>query len=378
LNSRDVILITIVHCLAVLFHQSNVLLAPVVIWKLWDSRKTIPFFRSLVRYGVTSFIVVAGIYFIVGWVVDGHNNPKDFDLWIRGYTVGPSYWFSLSFGTLFKAFLGFIHAIFGGHFIFRVKFLETLIDRIFFYHRLDDEAYLVRNLSHGLAVILLILTILVGLFMLISCIRIIIHFKTLYAGHKRVMVPLLLFLLAYSCFFYFWMPENLEFWIPQSVVFWILVLGMDKQLPPLPLVRRNYQLYGCLAILLFIINYFGSIHWMKDLNNDIVYVKIKKIKEISTAKDLIIMQDPWPFDDFLEHYSPSTAITVPTEGEKVLALNGKIDSCLAAGGKVYMFTERGSIHSSKNVNYVDSLITAKSGKVTDLNNELTPLKVISN
>lgn len=378
LNGRDVLLITLVNCLAVLFHESNVLFAPIVLWKFWDSRKTIPFFPSVLKYAITSVILVAGIYILLGTVAAGNHTTADFISWLRGDTASSDYWFPLRFSTLLKAFIGFGHAIFGAHFVFRVSFLEAIMQKVFFYHSLDDEAYLVRNLSHGLAMVLLIMAALVTLFMAVSFIRVLIHFRQLYANHKRVLVPLVLFLLIYSIFFFFWMPENLEFWIPQSVVFWILVLGMNKELPPFPLFKRNYTLYGALAALLFIVNYYGSIHWMKDITNDSVYIKIRKVKDLATAKDLIILQDPWLLDDFLQHYTPSAISSVPTEPAAIRALDTKVDSTLAAGGKIYLFAEKGSMmHSSKNLNYADSLIKAKGGEVTDLHNELTTVQMIS-
>lgn len=377
LNGRDVVLITIVHCLAVLFHESNVLFAPIVLWKFWNSRKTIPFFPTVVKYAVTSVIVVAGIYILLGTVAAGNHTSKDFISWLRGDTASGDYWFPLRFSTLLKAFIGFGHALFGGHFVFRVSFLERFMDKLFFYHNLDDEAYLVRNLSHGLATLLLILTILVTLFMIIGFIRVLANFKKLYATHKSIFVPPLLFLAIYSTFFFFWMPENLEFWIPQSVVFWILVLGMNKQLGPFPIFTRNYALYGTIAALLFIINYFGSIYWMKDITNDSVYIKIRKVKDLATDKDLIILQDPWLLDDFLQHFTRSTISPVPVDPAAVKALDRRVDSTLANGGKVYLFAEKGSMmHSSKNLNYADSLIKAKTGQVSDLQNELTTVQVI--
>jgi hypothetical protein len=377
LQSRDVLLLTFVHCLAVLFHQANVLFAPIVLWKFWDSRKNIPFIRSLLLYGLSSIVIVGGIYFIVGWWVDGHNNAKDFNTWIRGYTLQTDYWFPLSFSTLLKALVGWGHAFFGGHFIFRIKFLNSFMNRIFYYHSLDDEAYLVRNLSHGVAILLLMLTILVVVLMLFLLIRIIRHWKTLYAQHRRLLLPPLMFLVIYSCFFFFWMPENLEFWIPQSVVFWIFVLGLNKQLPPLPLLKeKNYLLYIILATLLFIINFGGSIHWMKDISNDSVFVKIQKVRSMATRLDIILLQDPWLLDDFLEQYTPSVILRVPTEAPQIQELNEKLKLCLAGGGKIYLFTEGGSMHSSKNRNFMDSLLQSNNGKFMDLQNPLTPVKVI--
>jgi hypothetical protein len=377
LQSRDVLLLTFVHCLAVLFHQANVLFAPIVLWKIWDSRKNIPFFRSVAVYGFTSVLFVGGIYLLIGWWIDGHNSAKDFNTWIRGYTLKTEYWFPFNFSTLLKALVGWGHAFFGGHFIFRIKFLNAFMNRIFYYHSLDDEAYLVRNLSHGVAIFLLLLTLLVVTLMLFLLARVIGNWKTLMARHRRLLMPPLLFLLIYSCFFFFWMPENLEFWIPQTAVFWIFVLGLNRQLPPLPLLKqKNYLLYLTLACLLFIINYAGSIHWMKDINNDSVFVKIQKVKSMAGQKDIILLQDPWLLDDFLEQYTPSVILGIPTEAAKIEELNEKIKLCLGSGGKIFLFTEGGSMHSSKNGVYMDSLLQANSGKYTDLQNPLTPVKII--
>jgi hypothetical protein len=268
------------------------------------------------------------------------------------------------------------------------------MNRVFYYHNLDDEAFLVRNLSQGMAKMLLILTLLVCGVMLVCLVRILRHWKTLYRRHKRVMMPLLLFLAAYSVFFYFWMPDNLEFWIPQTVVIWIFLLGMSR----LAGVKTAAAMgaggkatamgasagggmargYLGIALLLFIINYWGSIYWMKDINNDIVYVKTKKLKENAGAGDVILLQDPWLISYFLEHYTKSAILEVPVESAEIVQVNRKVDSCLGAGGKVYLFTEGATVHSKDNKGYVDSLMSAHSGRVSDLGNALTPVKVIVN
>jgi len=376
-ESSDILKITLVHCLAVLFHQANVLFAPIVLWKIWYSRKDIPMVRALLRYAIGSVVGVGGIYVIVGWVIDGNNTPATFYSWIRGYTLQSGYWFPLAFSTFFHVAVGLGHAFFGAHYIFRISFLEAIMKRVFYYHSLDDEAYLVRNLSHGMAAFLLVLTVLVVLLMVVLLVRIIRHWRTLMAQHKHLMVPLLLFLAAYSCFFYFWMPENLEFWIPQSVVIWIFLLGINSLLPSGGFISSNKYFYLGLALVMFFVNYQGSIRWMKDIRNDVVYIKTEKLKDVATAKDVVVLQDPWLLSYFLEQFTPATIVEVPVKPADISALNQKVDSCLSSGGRVYLYTEGSSVHTSANHHYIDSLISMHNGAVSDLNNPLTPVKVIA-
>ena len=115
---------------------------------------------------------------------------------------------------------------------------------------------------------------------------------------------------------------------------------------------------------------------MKDIRNDSVFVKIEKVKLVAGRKDIILLQDPWLLDDFLEQYTPSVILGIPTEAAKIEELNEKIKLCLGSGGKIFLFTEGGSMHSSKNRVYMDSLLQAYRGKYTDLQNPLTPVKVI--
>lgn len=377
LEPKDIFRLAVLHALAILFHQANVLFTPIILYKIWSSRKTIPFIKSLIRYCAISATAVIVIFFIFGWYIDRQNNLGDFYKWLRGYTLESNYWFELGFGTLVKALVGFGHAFFGGHYIFRIRFLESFMNRIFFYHSLDDEAYLVRNLSYHTAVVLLILTIVVCLAIFILLFRIILNKKKLFRESGHIMIPLLMFLLIYSCFFYFWMPENLEFWIPQCAVFWIFLLGMNKRLEHGKLYRHASYLYGSLTLLLLIINYEGSIYWMKDINNDSVYVKVKKVAVTSTNKDIILLQDPWLLEDFLQHYSPSVISRVPDQPQQIYSLNKKVVSCLFTGGKIFLFTEDNSMHSSKNKIYIDSLLRSGVGRVSDLENNLTPVQILA-
>jgi hypothetical protein len=378
LQPKGVILLIVVHCLAVLFHQSNVLFTPIVLWKCWDSRKNIPFARSFAIYAVVALVCVAGFYFAIGWWVEGQNTPAGFSKWLRGYTTDDNnYWLALGAGSFLKVAIGWGHAFFGGHFIFRIPFLKAFMDHTFYYHSLDDEAYLVRNLNPTVAVGLLTLTLLVVAIILALLTRVIRNWKTLYAQKRRVMIPLLMFLVIYFCFFLFWIPENLEFWIPQTGICWVFLLGMNKQLGSPFGLKSNYPLYAGLTVILLIVNYEGSIRWMKDINNDSVYAKIVNVKETATDKDIVILRDPWLLEDFLRQYSKAEIWNVPTKEKDILELNHKVDLSLTQGGRIFLFTQAASIHSIPNDKYLDSLIANPNVKAMDFPNELTPVKMLS-
>lgn len=377
LQRKDILPVTLLFSLAILFHQANVLITPVILWKLWASRRQLPFIPSVIRAGLISALLVAGAYIIIGVGVEGQHNFKDLYAWLRGYTLQSNYWFPLAFGTLIRALIGWGHAIVGGHFAFRVAPLHAVINKLFFYHNLDDEVYLVRNLSQGMALLLMILTVVLLVILLFLLIRVLVNARTVFGKYGHLFIPLGMFLVIYTSFFFFWMPENLEFWIPQTVTLWILLLGANHLLPPLRIMRRFYLVPLGLTVLLLIVNYFGSIHWMKDIENDSVYIKIKQVKDISKPGDIIILHDPWLLDDFLTYYTSSYITPVPAEPEKIIALNARIHTCLDKGDKIYLFTEGSMMHSSGNLGYMDSLMRSPGIQVTDLHNPLTPVMRMS-
>ncbi|MBN9384774.1 MAG: DUF2723 domain-containing protein [Chitinophagaceae bacterium] len=377
LQRKDILPLALLYSLSILFHQANVLITPVIAWKLWASRKQTPFLPSAIRIALISALLVGGLYVIIGWGVEGQSNFKDFYAWLRGYTLQSNYWFPLAFGTLIRALIGWGHAIVGGHFAFRVAPLQAMINKLFFYHNLDDEVYLVRNLPQGVALLLLLLTAALLATLLFLLIRVLLNARTIFGKYGYLFIPLGMFLIIYTAFFFFWMPENLEFWIPQTAVLWALLLGANRLLPPLRIVKKYYLVPAGLTLLLLIVNYVGSIHWMKDIENDSVYIKIKQVKQTASPGDIIILHDPWLLDDFLSYYTPSYITPVPGEPQKITALNARIHTCLDKGDKIYLFTEGSMMHSSGNLGYMDSLMHSPGVQVTDLHNPLTPVMIMT-
>lgn len=369
--------VVFLHILAILFHQVNFIFTPVILWKLWQSRKEIPVTRSVGIYGLIGGGFVLSAYFLAGWVLLKHNSTNDFISWIRGYSSQPAYWFPLSPQTAVNAAVGFGHALIGAHFVFKVSFIEDYINSKFFYHSLDDETFLVRNISPSQALFLLILTCFLLLFLLISAGKTIRRFKQLYTGRKQVIIPLLLAFIIYSGFFFFWMPENLEFWFLQLVIFWLLILaGITTTQTTFKL--KNNTWITAMVLLLSSVNYFGSIRWLQNIDNDYFYAKIETVRKEARPNDLVILKDAWIISGYLSRYSsaPFMMIPQPDDEPERAKVDSSINSVLSGGNKIFLYTDESFMHAVKNQAYIDSLLHANAGNVDTIQTKLSNLKII--
>src|SRR5215831_19153672 len=85
-NRSDVWKVIILHCLAILFHQVNILFTLVILYKFWKLRKKISLPLSVLRYAFTGILLVGGAYFIVGWIVEDQDTMAKWVRWLEGYT----------------------------------------------------------------------------------------------------------------------------------------------------------------------------------------------------------------------------------------------------------------------------------------------------
>ncbi|PWT97814.1 MAG: hypothetical protein C5B52_13290 [Bacteroidetes bacterium] len=363
------------HAMAILFHQVNVLMAPIILWRIWKERNNSSAIKSLLAYAIIGGGSVLIIYIILGSISIGQFNIPEWIKWAEGYTRSSKYWFPAKLSTLFNAFVGFSHALIGGQFVFQVPFIRDFLENKFFYHNLTDETYLVRNLSEKYALALLLLTMVLLVVIVVITILILKKSKTIWRSEKITLAPFLLFLVIYSIFFFFWMPENLEFWIPQSVVIWILIGGLSKYWSKSP--RSKYVL-SFIALSLFVINYWGSVKWLLNIENDIFYAKTKTVCNQADPADILLLEDNWITDGYLKRCTHAKLYIEPTSNDSLerKTLDDAIQNCLSTNHKIYIFQEKTFMHGVKDATYVDSLINSFPSRTKDLGEPLTPIKVI--
>lgn len=367
-SSRQVWRIGLVHSLAILFHQMNILLIPIVLYKIITQKKNIYVFKSIFWYGLTGLALVGGVYFIGGWVAEGNNNITDWVAWMRGYTGTNEYWRPLSWKSPLLAGMGFLRTIIGGQFVFKIGDIHESMDAFLKMHALEDEAFLVRNLSSATIWMALILSVMLATLMVILLVQFIARFREKMREWRHVIIPLLLYVVVYSVYFFFWMPEILEFWFGQCIICWLLLLGTRR-----PAGRPLNIMAGLIALLLFVINYTTSIRPMQDINNDIGYMRIEKLKHTATANDLVIVQNPWLLKEFLEYYTPAPVRVVPEPGFQRIALRQYVDSTLAGGHRVFIFPAHENVNAALNRDFIPELQQEYGDRIEVFQDKLAPI-----
>ena len=360
-QKADLLKVTLLHVLAILFHQVHVLFAVAVLYKLWQQRKTLKILPSLVQYALIGIVIVGSVYFIVGWVIEEQSSLTKWKNWFEGYAQQEAHWKPLNSKTPLLVATGYSHAFIGGHFVFRLPPVERYLSRSLSTHSLGDEMYLARHISHSMAVFLAALCLVLGIVMLWLVIRFVRRYKSISSTLGKVVTPLMIVGIVYSAFFTFWMPEILEFWIFQTILVWLLLLGTlqyaGQGIPPFkgwgsvkPLV-----IVASMSIMLFTINYFGSMRWMLSLENDLYYTKIKQVKEVVRDKDMVLLQDAWQLKDFLTYFTKAKALEAPTADSLKPVVNKAITECLDNGGRLYIYTEA-THYQPQGTGYIDSLL----------------------
>jgi hypothetical protein len=360
-SQRDVWKVALLQCAAILFHQIHILFSITLLYALWKYRHKIKLVPALLQYAVMGIVLVGGAYFIVGWIIEGENSMDKWIGWLQGYAKGDAYWQPMSAKTPMYVATGLSHAFIGGHYIFRLPGINTYLESAASEHSLSDELYLVRNMGEGMAIFLSILSVALALMMLWLTIRFFRKFKTIRKSYGVEIAPLMLTAIVYSIFFCFWEPEILEFWIFQTALYWLILLGtLAHGREHFPFKLKPATGVAFMALCLFVVNFFGSIRYIQDLDNDLYYVKTEPVKNLATKNDGVLLQDGWILKDFLEYYTPADVREIPQADSSRAGIDNYVNACLQKHAKLYIYPE--GRPGKNDTRYIDSVLTANPGR----------------
>jgi len=374
LKKNDITKIIILHILAILFHQINILFGIIVLYKFWVERQKINVFKAVAGYALAGLIFVGGAYFYAGWIIEGQNTFPLWTSWMKGYARQAQYWQPMDLSMPGHVVIGYSHAFIGGHFVFQIPEVHSYIDKSLGVHSLHDELFLVRNSSPTFVVVLSSLAITVAILMVWMVIRFILKFKTIITGRKKLVLPIVYCGAVYSIFFCFWMPEILEFWILQTVLFWLLMLGLAP-IYRFPLQLKTNTGIVFFAISLFTVNFFGSVRPLMKIENDWYYNKVIPVMNTATSKDLVLLQDAWILKDFIDYFGKAKSMPVPWKDSLVPITNKAIMQTLENKGKIYVYPEANNMKIPANTRYIDSVFQVFGNRKTIYHKE-DPLIIV--
>ncbi|EFO79410.1 hypothetical protein OSCT_2758 [Oscillochloris trichoides DG-6] len=297
----------LVQGLAVLFHQTNVLLSIPALWVVWRSRGevgsrwlrqaqptpnpprwlSLPKLTLLLAYMIPLGLIVAGAYLGVGLGVSGFRSWEQLYTWMTDY-ARTGWWGG---------------AVDGNKLIGLARGLSN-------------------TLAEGPAGVLLGLGLLM---LLLSSLR---GLRQAPAG----LVPLCLFwLVSYAAFFLWWEPENIEFWIASLPVFYLLLV----------MSLRDHVRLGlgiALAVAMLGLNW-AAISARGDARNDLQRRIAEALAAQSGAGDLLVVPDGL-LELYLPYYAQRENLTGLTQamnqsgGDWVAAcqrLQARVELTLASG-----------------------------------------------
>ncbi len=344
----DAFIIGVLHGIAILFHQIHVLFGFAIVARLFLRPEDLGSARikSILIYLLPALGIIAiGYGSVLAFVVKPHD-LNDILYWGTSYahTLSDA-WNVPGFRSLQKAFIGFSHSIFGGQFLFAIKWFQVhLGDFIGGAHELKDEMFLVSTLSSGLAWVLLIMSLTVGLIVLLLLIRSVKYLKQYLLKPSPAVLAIGIWMVVYCLYFWVWDPTNLEFWIPQSVLLWLIIYHCLNMLEE----RQEGLATGLrllLPIFVFTVNYFGSIHFLTDEHNDYFYVQSEMLASRTTKNDLVLTDEQWILESYFSRFLKAKVYSIQdlsdSKNEKYLpqeAFSNRMQHVLNDGGTIVVST----------------------------------------
>lgn len=278
------------HGMAILFHQTNILFTIPLLWLLARTRARLPI---AVIY-LLSATVVAGIPYLIASSIAGESLAHWSTLYWRELDLG-----HLTWGTIPKALIGAGRFFIGGHFAFA---LDDFPAQILREHYLADERYLVRHLSAPAAMILAAVS---GAWFLSLGI-----FTFLHRGgrssekYRTIREALIVWFLTYAVFFVWWEPANVEFWIATMLpAMMALAFRTSEGLRE----SRRYIMWLMIPAALSAINYFGSIRFLMDSEND-YYLHRAQQYQSHQPGETVTLDDDWILGPYIERLTGARVV----------------------------------------------------------------------
>jgi hypothetical protein len=316
LTVRTMVVVGLLNGLAVVSHQVNVLFAVVVVTVVARGVDRATALRRIAAYGAAAASVTVAAYgAVLAFVIRPASTAVAAD-WFTRYAQSDGYWHFRPDAPV-KAATGFARSLVGGQFAYRLEPVRERLASAFSGRSLDDEEFLVRNLSPVVAVMLIVLAAVGALLLLSTLVRGIRQRRDLSEPARRVVRPLVAWLVTYSAFFLVWEPVNPEFWIPQATALWMVAAVLagrptagTNARPAAP--GRNIAPLACAAAAIALVNLVGTMLPASEAANDLYALRFRAVGEVVSLGDLVVVDHPHLGLGYAERYTEAETVMVTT------------------------------------------------------------------
>jgi Dolichyl-phosphate-mannose-protein mannosyltransferase len=286
-STRSFALLGAANGVAVLMHTVNVFfagVAAVALWLAWRDQRLQRVARAGAAYAVTASAIVIPAYAIAAAILH-LGSIHAFREWFTR-TTGDGQFGHVNAAMFEKGVIGAGRALIGGHSTLSFGFAKTSVEKHFPDKPLREEYYFLRGYSHGLAVVVLVLSVIAVLGLLVLVVSWL-RRPELDRRGRTLAALCLAWLLAYLPIELYWDPFNIELWyvawIPAAVLL-ALPLG-DRRLLP----RSNARTLATVTLgSLLLANLLGSVWPQHDGSKDYWRVRAAWYRANTSPSDVVL------------------------------------------------------------------------------------------
>ena len=337
---RGHVLLGIYTALTVLLHQQHLILGVVVLagyalmWRAHRETMSLPrYLARVLLVGAVSLSLIVAAYAVVIVGVLGRASLDGALGWLRSGGSFGGYGDGLLLAAP-RSLFGLGRAFVGGHYLFSFPAVTALLSRALPNYDLREETFLVQGFSRFGGVVLLVLT-----FALLAVVVALAIRATRQPRYGRAAgAPddpalrtrrlagwiLIAYLAAYGLFNAIFLPESVEVWVAVVPALALALYLLIARAAP---GRPAQMMLAALAMLLFVVNFFGSVAPQLDPQRDYWRQRDSWLLDNAAPGDLVVLDTGYVSGGYVTFYTGAEVFNaafadprIDSQFEKILAL----------------------------------------------------------
>lgn len=290
----------LIHSIAIIFNQWNIFIIPVVMLSgIFNTNRRLIYKKYIYYYLFSLALFTGASYFGVIFSTANIGGVDDILKWLTRYS-SIFEWSTEPKKIIIEAFTGISRTIISPYWLFGSEWFTEIFSKKYTGNvSIEEEIFFGRNFSGFHINALLTFTAIAAIGVITMIIILIKNYLKIIKQYKANVGYLTLWLIIPSIMPLFWSGYNLRYWFIQTTIFFIL------SVVSISFLKNKFFKYFIYIIIISIatVNFFGIMKPASTKNNDLIYHKTMEILNIAEKGDLIIHNDIWTYDSYIDIYS---------------------------------------------------------------------------